>query len=293
MKMRLIPLVFAVFILPLVAFAKDGLKELVVALKPDKNPDQMVQERTRLEKELSTRIKLPVKVIIPTSSAVIHQGFANGTVDIGYLSSLDMVNAERNKAAVVLLAGKIKGKTSYESVWLAKADSKYKSIVELKGKPIAFASRTSTSGFLIPYWDLVKSKRLSAGQDASRFFGDGNVWFGTGYVSAVQRVLDGTAEAAAVSDYVFFEDKHLTPEQKAKLKVVQKQGPVPTHVIAARASLSEADRARVREALLALNSNPTLRDQVFTSELVEVDGSKHLASTREALELTGLVSKPQ
>jgi len=266
-----------------------NLKEVVVALKADKNPDQMVKERASLENELSNSLKVPVKVLIPTSSAVILQGFANGTIDAGYLSSLDMVNAERVGAAELLLAGRIKEKTSYESLWLVKKASTYQKIEDLKGKSISFASRTSTSGYLIPYWDLINKKLLSAKQDPSTFFGDGNVWYGTGYVSAIQRVLDSTAEAAAVSDYVYFGDKHLTSEQKNQLRVLQKQGPVPTHVIAVRKSLSDTHKKAIREALIKLNSNPKLRDQVFTSELVEVDSKQHLASTREALELTGLI----
>ena len=45
---------------------------------------------------------------------------------------------------------------NYNSIWLSLKNKPYKSISELKGKPVAFASRSSTSGFLIPTWDLAK-----------------------------------------------------------------------------------------------------------------------------------------
>lgn len=269
------------------------LKEVVIALKPDKNPEKMLEERGRLEKVLSQNLKRPVKVIIPTTSSVILEGFANGTIDLGYLSSLDMVNAERAKLAEQLLAGKIKGKNSYESLWLVKADSKFKTIGDLKGKPVAFSSRTSTSGYLIPVWNLIKKGQLQSKQDPEMFFGRGNAWYGSGYVTAVQRVLDGTAEAAAVSDYVFIGDKHLTPEQKSQLRILQSQGPVPTHVVGVRSSLSADQKKLLKRALLSLNAETNLRDQVFTSELVEVSPREHLASTREALEITGIEIKTQ
>lgn len=267
----------------------NDLKEIVIALKPDKNPDQMITERKALETELSKSLNHKVKVIIPTSSAVILQGFANGTIDLGYLSSLDMVNAENAKVADLLLVGRIKGKTSYESIWLVKSDSKYSSVKDLKNKPVAFASRTSTSGYLIPYWNLIKLGLLQEKQDPVTYFGNGNVWYGSGYVTAVQRVLDGTAEAAAVSDYVFDQDKHLTAEQKSKLKVLQRQGPVPSHVIATRKSLSADQMSEIKKALLQFSkTNSDLRDKVFSSEVVEENSKNHLASTREALSLTGL-----
>ena len=79
------------------------------------------------------------------------------------------------------------------------------------------------------------------------------MFYGTGYVSAVERVLNGQAEAAAVSYYVLDKDKHLTAEQRAKLKKVAEQGPVPTHVIAIRSNISPSDQETLRKALEALD----------------------------------------
>lgn len=265
--------------------AKVSLERVVIALKPDKNPELMTQERRRLADFLGARLGRPVEVIIPLSSAVILEGFANGSIDLGYLSATDMINAERINAAALLLAGEIGGRTDYRSYWVALKEKPYASVEDLRDRPIVFASRTSTSGFVIPLWDL-KQRGLIRTARPEEFFGAGNVLYGTGYVSAIERVLAGQAEAAAVSYYVLDEDKHLTAEQRARLKKVAEQGPVPTHVIAARASLSAADRAALRSALEALNEPPhtALRDRLFTSKLITVDSVRHLASLRSAIE---------
>jgi phosphonate transport system substrate-binding protein len=265
-----------------------SLNKVVIALKPDKNPEQMLQERKSLSDFLSKKLGKPVEVIIPLSSSVIIEGFANGTVDLGYLSATDMVVAQKKDVARILLAGEIEGRNSYQSYWLALKEKPYNKVEDLKGKAVAFASKTSTSGFLIPVYDL-KSKGLLANPDPEEFFGKGNVFYGTGYVSAVERVLNGQAEAAAVSYYVLDQDKHLTLEQRAKLKKVAEQGPVPTHVIAVRSSIPEADRRTLRTALETMNEkqNAELRDKVFTSKLVEVDAAAHLRSIREALDFLG------
>lgn len=269
------------------AHAQFSLPKVVIALKPDKNPDQMMQERKGLSEFLSSKLGKPVEVIVPLTSAVILEGMANGTVDLGYLSATDMINARDKKIGDVLLAGEIAGQNWYKSYWVSLKEKPYDSVDDLRGKPIAFSGKTSTSGYLIPVWDM-KQKGLLEKPDAEAFFGKGNVWFGTGYVSAIERVLNGEAEAAAVSYYVLDQDKHLTAEQRAKLKKVTEQGPVPTHVIAVRATISAADREALLQAVNALNdpANNKLRDSVFTSKLVPVDVEKHLGPLCAALRFT-------
>jgi phosphonate transport system substrate-binding protein len=242
----------------------------------------MTQERASLEKYLSEKIGRPVEVIIPLSAAVINEGFAGGTIDLGYLSATDLINA---KDAELLLAGEIKGLTTYKGYWLALKDKPYTKVEDLRGKPVAFASKTSSSGFIIPLWDLRRKNLVSEKADPEEFFGKGNVFYGTGYVSAVERVLNGEAEAAAVSYYVLDEDKHLTAEQRAKLKKVAEQGDVPTHIIAVRRSLPETEKQNLKKALLSMNEgeSQSLRDKLFTSKLVETEQEKHLAPMREAL----------
>jgi phosphonate transport system substrate-binding protein len=264
-------------------------QKVVVALKPDKNPDQMIEEKKALADFLSPKLGKPVEVIIPTSSAVIIEGFANGTIDVAYLSSLDMINARKAGAAEILLAGEIDGKTSYQSYWVTLKEKPYKSVEELKGKPIAFASRTSTSGYIIPMWDL-KQKGLISEPDPEQFFGAGNVSYGTGYVSAIERVLNGQVEAAAVSYYVLDKDKHLSAEQRAQLRNLAEQGPVPTHVLAVRTGIAAEDRHKLKEALVSLNEEEhvSLRDRLFTSKLMEVDADAHLGGLNDALEFLGI-----
>lgn len=270
------------------AEASVSLAKVVVALKPDKNPDLMQQEKQALEAFLSAQLGRPVETIVPLSAAVILEGMANGTIDLGYLSATDMLNARDKGVAAVLLAGEFPdGKTSYESYWVVKRDAPYQSIADLRGRPVAFASKTSTSGFVLPLLDLSRRGLLDASANPEAFFGRGNIFYGVGYVSAIERVLAGEAEAAAVSYYVLDLDKHLSAAQRAQLRRLQAQGPVPSHVIAVRSSLAAGDVEKLRTALLALNAPGAteLRDKLFTTKLAPVDGAAHLAPLAEGIAL--------
>jgi phosphonate transport system substrate-binding protein len=245
----------------------------------------MMAERETLATFLQEKTGRPVEVIIPLSTAVIVEGLANGTIDLSYLSATDLVNAKKNSVADLLLAGEINGKPSYQSYWVSLKDKPYAKVEDLKGLKVAFSSKTSTSGMTVPIYDLHKKGLLGDEANPEEFFGAGNTWYGTGYVSAIERVLNGEAEAAAVSYYVLDQDKHLTVEQRAKLKKITEQGPVPTHLIAVRSSISAADRSLLKTALLTLNepAHVELRDKVFTSKLVETTYEKHIADLAEAL----------
>ena len=271
---------------PEASAAADPLpREIVVALKPDKDPDRMLAEREALAAFLSPRLGRPVRVIVPLAAAVIMEGFANGTIDLGYLSATDLVRASDRQLANLLLVGEVDGQDHYQSYWVTLADHPARSVADLRGLPIAFASRSSTSGFVVPLDHLHQQGLLVEGQAPEAFFGEGNVWFGSGYVSAIERVLAGQAAAAAVSDYVIDQDRHLRPEQRARLRVLAAQGPVPTHVMAVRASLPPAAVTALRSALLGADDPATaaLHDRLFAGPLRVGDQDSHLAPLRPAL----------
>lgn len=258
--------------------------ELVVALKPDKDPDAMLEERERLAAWLGERTGRAVRVVVPTSGAVIEQGLGNGTVDMAWVSSTSLAQYRGRGIGELLLVSEVDGKTAYESYWLGRAGSGMRGVEALRGKAVAFASPTSTSGYVIPLHDLAVRGLVDAEGGAEGYFGRGNVHFGTGYVSAVLRVLDGSVEAAAVSDYVYLGDKHLTPDQKAGLEIVARQGPVPTHCLAVRTGIPEELREELRAAFLALGAEDAdLEKRIFSGPLRAVDADAHLRPIEEAL----------
>ena len=162
-----------------------GLSKIVIALKANKNPELMLSEKLELEEYLSAKLKRKVDVLIPTDSSIIVESFRNGTLDIGYLSSTDAVrNIEQSTASLFLVHLK-NGNPFYQSVWLSLKDKPYNSILDLESLPVSFASRSSTSGFLIPVYDLVQRGLVGPNSSLDDFFS--KTVYGTGYVSAVKK----------------------------------------------------------------------------------------------------------
>ena len=269
-----------------------SIRSLNIALKPNKNIQAQREDEKSLGQALEKVIGIPVNISTPNNKTIIEAGLANKTIDVGYVSSSDAISFADNEVAEVLVAGqhesvdaqgnKYKG-PYYFSVWLTLKDRPYKSIADLKGKKIAFSSRTSTSGYLIPCWDLIKKGIIPEGGSLKDFFGENNIFFGTGYVSAVEQVLEGKAEAAAVSYYVYEKDKHLERVQREKLKVIQRQGPVASHTFCARMSLNSSDRNIIKDALIQIvEDEPELSQSLFGGTLTSVNASEHLKAPRNA-----------
>ena len=264
--------------------------KIIVALEPDKDPDAMLEDRAALENYLSRTTGKDIDAIVPMSSAVIYEGLRNGTVDLAYLSATAAGKLIEKDIIDILLAELIDGRPYYQSYWITLKDAPYKSISDLKGQPIAFSSRTSTSGFLIPVWDLYTQGLINLEKGPEGFFGENNVFYGVGYVSAAERVLRGEAQAAAVSYYVLDKDKHLSQVQRDRLRILDSQGPVPSHVVVVRKGLNNQDQAALRKALLKMNIGDTvLRDRIFGAELAPAHAETHLQTTLEALEISRMM----
>lgn len=262
-----------------------SLQKVIFSLKANKKPEMMLAEKFNLEKYLQNKLQRKVEVILSSDSSVVMESFRNGTVDLAFSSHTDAVrNIEQNTGSI-LLSSSNQGNSHYQSVWLCLEEKTFQSIKDLRNRPVSFSSRSSTSGFLIPALDLAKKGFIGPSKSLTDFFS--LVIYGNGYVSAVEKVLSGEVDAAAVSDYVFKGDnKFLTDTQKSKLKIFQEQGPVPNHVISARSSLSNNDKRILRQAFLDMNEeNPELCDQIFNGKLIIVDNNEHIQFTLDALEV--------
>jgi phosphonate transport system substrate-binding protein len=267
--------------------AASTAKKIIIALEPDKDPDAMLEDRAALESYLSETTGKPVEAIVPMSSAVIYEGLRNGTIDLAYLSATAAAKLIEQDIIDILVAELIDGMPYYQSYWITLKEAPYQSIAELKGQPIAFSSRTSTSGFLIPVWDLYTQGLIDLENGPEGFFGQDNVFYGVGYVSAAERVLRGEALAAAVSYYVLDKDKHLSKEQRERLRMLDSQGPVPSHVVVVRKGLNDLDQTALKAALLEMNmKDHSLRDRIFGAELAPAQAETHLQTTFEALEIS-------
>jgi len=274
--------------------------ELVFVFQKQKDPAEMRAHSQEVATFLAEHIGIPVRAQVPSDYSASVQALVSGKADIAYLDSLGFLLARRDGNASLLLAeervdSRGVARTSYDSVFVARADSAFDSFEDIRDRAadlrMVFTSSTSTSGYIMPYRRFVSEGLIPAGGDPRSTFARVN--FAGSYKQALEQVIEGRGDICAVSEYTMEGEaaaNYLAPEQRSQLKVFARTSDVPTHLVAARGGLSQEVLDRITSALLALGSEkPELLSDIYgASKLVKVNENDHVRASIEAVEYIGL-----
>jgi phosphonate transport system substrate-binding protein len=293
-------IVTAASLLCLAQQASADEKPLVFALQKQKNPGEIQQSADVLAKALSQNLKREVKVLVPGDYSATVQALVSKQADVGYLSSLPYLLARRDGDAKLLMVEARPDKngvlqTSYNSVLAVRADSPIQNWQDIAKSAstlrLVYTSQTSASGYVFPLGYFRQEGLVKSGEKAENVFKQ--VAYAGGYSQALQQVLAGNADVVAVSDYTLEGANtkvYITDEDRAKLRIVTRIPGVPTHLIATRGGMSEAEREQIAKALETVSSdNPNLLKDVYgAAKLIRSDEQKHVGATIKAVELSGI-----
>ncbi|PLZ85300.1 phosphonate ABC transporter substrate-binding protein [Fischerella thermalis CCMEE 5198] len=277
--------------------AQGKTNELVVIFPSRSDSTDLQNKANAVAAFLSKQLGVPVKAQIGDDTAAVEALRAN-RADIAFLSSRPALKAEQLANARLYLAEvrpTYSGKYTYNSVFVVPKNSPLKTrstakatLTQLRGKRMAFTSPTSGSGFIFPIGELVKQGLVPNRDRLNDFFGQ--VTYGGNYSKAIQAVLRGQADVAAVSEYAV-NPPYITEAEKNQLRILHKIPGVPAHGVAIDDDVPVATRNKVINAMLLLNqpqNNQLLRNLYNSTELVKIDHNQHLAPLRNALQLAGI-----
>ena len=280
-------------------FAHD---KLVVAIQPSVSSDKMLKKARPLEKFLRDSLggKTDVQLYIPTSYAGVVESLRFGHAHIAFMSAwpaqlaVQLGGAEVPLAEVrrVMLGDKVANSTSYFSYWVVQPRSPYKNLESLKGKSVCFPSPISTSGYVAPLGRMVELQLIPAGKgkeaDATTFFKD--VVFGGGYGQCWQALQQGQVDVTIIAGDV---SERLYREVLASTRIVEEQGPIPSHAVVVSKELKEPLRSRAIGTIskLADSAHQSLMRSFISSTFVgfrPTTAAKHLGPLNIYLKLVGL-----
>jgi phosphonate transport system substrate-binding protein len=270
------------------------LNQITIVFGTRKDTKDLQNNANLVASVLSKEIGVPVIATIGDETAAVEALRAN-RAQVAFVAGRAALKAEQLANAKMYLAEvrpNYSNGSTYRSVFVVPKDSplegkstSQETLQQLKGKRMAFTSRTSGSGFIFPVAELVNLGFVSSPDRLEDFFTE--VTYGDGYSSALQAVLRGQADVAAVSEYALL-PPWITEEEGKNLRVLQDIPKVPAHGIIIDDAVPEAQREKLINAFLKFNDsgiNQQFRSLYNSTQLVKVEHDQHLATLRQALKM--------
>ncbi|MBI5418745.1 MAG: phosphate/phosphite/phosphonate ABC transporter substrate-binding protein [Deltaproteobacteria bacterium] len=207
---------------------------------PRDNPRIMYEKYQPLLDYLSTKTPYAYELVLKKNYEETVNALGSGETDVALLGPLTYLEARAKYGAVCILKPRgADGTARYKSVIIKKKDNPLKSLSELKGKSVAFASSRSTSGNLVPRYLLANS---------GIHLGDLKGYFNFDYHdSVVKAVLKGQYAAGAVRDSV------ARKYMKLGIEAIAESEDIPTGPLVAGPGVPVSIVENAKRALLDLN----------------------------------------
>lgn len=172
---------------------KADYKVVKFGILSGENESDRITRYTPFQEYLEATLGVEVEIFTAGNYDGVIQALAAGQIEFSFLGSSAYAAAytETNGGVIPLLTSvQEDDSTGYFSVIVVRCDSGYKTIDDLKGKTLAFADPDSTSGYNVPYYNLVQE-----GKVPEEFFAA--VPFSGSHEAGVQGVVNGQFDAAA------------------------------------------------------------------------------------------------
>ena len=240
----------------------ESAESLVIAIQPGATQDELVDQATELEAFLEERIDADVEIRFPTSYGGVVESLRFGHADAAFMGAWPAALAVEKADADVVLAevreviidGERTEEPFYYSYWVVPTDSEYQTLAELEGKNVAFPNQLSTSGYVAP---MARLKELGLvtpepgeAVDPDDFFGD--VFLAGGYSQAWEALQAGQVDVSVIAGDV---PEELYRDVLDHTRVIEEQGPVPSHSVVYSDSLEEPLRSELTAALMELGDD--------------------------------------
>ena len=272
------------------------LNKITIAVMPNEDPKKFEMQGKALEEYFTKKLGIETEFFYPIDATTTVESLVTGSTHIAFMSARPAQLAhERSDGKAMLFMAEMRPFTSeggekldtfYFSEFWVKKDSGINTLEDAKGKNVAFSGPTSTSGYLFPLAKLVDKGLIKPGDDPKTYFS--NVLYSGGYQQSLNALIAGQVDIAAGGDHAKY--RFLTPEEQNQIKVIEKQGPVPTHGIIYRTDLvSPSLLATFEKAVLDMKSErPDLLESALFGaiDFVPVNHHAHLAELGNAIAKT-------
>ncbi|WP_347357931.1 phosphate/phosphite/phosphonate ABC transporter substrate-binding protein [Bdellovibrio sp.] len=207
-----------------------------------------------LKEYLEKNTPYKFQITIPQNFVAVVESFGTNRADVAAINTYGYYLAHKQYGAEARLTVIRYGSATYQSQFLARADSKIKSLKDLNGKKVAFVDPASTSGYLLPLKTL-KDLKVEPKDTVFAMKHDsvvtmiyqGQVDAGATYYSPPQNGQIEDARRLVKTQY---------PDVEQKVKIIELSEPIPNDPIAFRKDMPEEMKEKIVDTLLQFAATP-------------------------------------
>jgi phosphonate transport system substrate-binding protein len=224
---------------------------ILIGLIPELNIFKQKARFRLLGEYLTRKVGVPVEFTILSRYGNIIESFQTERMDGAFFGSFTGALA-LEKLGVIPLARPVNldGSSTYHGHLFVRADSKIRSVKQLRGKRMAFVDRATTAGYVFPLALLRKAGIPSP----DGFFGE--YYFTGSHDAAIAAVMEGKADAGAAKHSVYDRIRKENPSVDRELLIIAESPAFPSNGLCVRRDLNLVLQASLKKALLDLEKDP-------------------------------------
>ncbi len=227
-------------------------REIAIALLPERNVFEQKKRYQPLERYLTVAIGSQVTFKLLDSYQAIFAEILDHRVDGAFFGSMNGAIAQ-TKVGVEILARPVElsGVSTYTGYIFTRINSGItKDPATWKGKSVAFVNKVTTAGYLYP---LALLRLAGYAGEPEKYFK--KITFSGSHDAAILAVFNGEADLGACKNTIYDEYIKHHPEVQRNIAVLAVSAEVPSNVLGVHPDLDPEVKRRLREAMLAMNSN--------------------------------------
>jgi len=221
-------------------------KTLILEVHPYLDKGEIIKRFTPLKNYLERETDLKIKLIVSRDYFSHIDSIGKNKVDIAFIGPEAYTKLTEIYGKPKIIGRIITNGTPYfRGIFIAKKNSPIKHIECLKNKSVAFVSKESTIGFVVPFYKMMNDGLFLNDFCCYKFLDS--------HINVALSVLAGDFDAGVVKEEVYKKFK------KFGLKEIARTPKVYEHLFIARKSLPHKIFTKIKNAFFKLNSPRLLK----------------------------------
>lgn len=273
---------------------EDGV--FTIAYAPNESTTESADARKGLADDLSAYLGCEVEEIQASDYNAIIEALRTGKADMAYMGSQALaLGVERTDLEPIVMKAEDGDpeKAIYHSVLITRSDNdEINSIVDIKGKTMAFVDPDSTSGNLVPTAEIIKAfPDDELNSDILHTNGDffEAVSFSGSHQAGLQAVIKGDVDVVPISDQILASEIANGNANEEDVKIIHESGAIPAEAVVVAEHIDDATKEKLTEFLTSYDNEEYFADVIKLpgARFVECDMSDY----EDIIELNQIINE--